>query len=191
MNETRLANRRVGLKLVVVTVAMFGFGYALVPLYDIICEVTGLNGRTADGPADLTGVTADESRTLTVQFMATVAAGAPWEFRPATASMEVQPGRTYQTTFFARNLMDSPKVAQASPSVAPARAARYFNKTECFCFTQQKFAPGEGLDMPLAFSVSPDVPDDVATLTLSYTFFEAKGGELAESTDDQERGSGV
>ena len=106
MNETRLANRRVGLKLVLVTVAMFGFGYALVPLYDIICEVTGLNGRTADGPADLTGVTADESRTLTVQFMATVAAGAPWEFRPALASMQVQPGRTYQTTFFARNLED-------------------------------------------------------------------------------------
>ena len=190
MNDARSANRRLGLKLVLVTVVMFGFGYALVPLYDIICEVTGLNGRTADGPADVTGVVVDEERTLTVQFMATVAVDAPWEFRPAVSKMEVHPGRTYQTTFFARNLVDQPRIARASPSVAPPRAARYFNKTECFCFTLQQFAPGEGKDMPLAFSVSPDVPSDVATLTLSYTFFEANVN-LPDTTDVQERGSGV
>jgi len=190
VDEARPANRRVALKLVFVTVAMFGFGYALVPLYDIICEVTGLNGRTADGPVAVAEARVDESRTLTVQFLATVAAGAPWEFRPALASMEVQPGRTYQTTFYARNLMEQPRIARASPSVAPARAAKYFNKTECFCFTFQQFEPGEGRDMPLAFSVSAEIPRDVSTLTLSYTFFEAKVN-LSGTTDDQQRGSGV
>jgi len=192
VEQTRSANRRLGFKLVVVTVAMFGFGYALVPLYDIICEVTGLNGRTADGPVAVNDRVVDESRTLTVEFMATVAAGAPWEFRPASTKMEVQPGRSYQTTFYARNLLDQPRIAQASPSVAPARAARYFNKTECFCFTFQEFAPGEGKDMPLAFNVSPDLPSDVSTLTLSYTFFEAKVKvSLPDTNNLQKRGSGV
>ncbi len=168
------SNRRVGLKLVAVTIVMFGFGFALVPLYDLICEVTGFNGRTADGPTQVSGIQADTSRSVTVEFVANVAANAPWEFRPAVSKLKVQPGRMYQTTFYARNLVSSARTAQAVPSVAPGRAARHFNKTECFCFTSQSFAPGEGKQMPLAFMVSPDLPKDVNTLTLSYTFFEAK-----------------
>jgi cytochrome c oxidase assembly protein subunit 11 len=151
---------------------MFGFGFALVPLYDVICDITGLNGRTADGPAASADYPVDESRAVTVEFVALENGYSAWEFRPAVTRMSVVPGKLYQTTFFARNLQAEPKVAQAVPSVAPGRAARHFNKTECFCFTRQVFEPGEGRDMPLVFVLDPKLPPDVATVTLSYTFFE-------------------
>jgi len=153
---------------------MFGFGYLLVPLYDIFCEITGLNGKT--GRLDETTIAAryqpDTSRLVTVQFVANNNLGMPWEFRPLAPSMQVYPGKVYAATFSARNPTMQDMVGQAVPSVAPGKAGRYFNKTECFCFSQQPLAAGETKTMPLRFIVDPNLPATVTTLTLAYTMFD-------------------
>ncbi len=185
---SRQLHGRVVSRLALFTVAMFGFGFALVPLYDVICDVTGLNGRTADEPADQETYVIDESRAVTVEFVALENGYADWEFRPAVTRMTVVPGKAYHTTFFARNRKTEAKVAQAVPSVAPGRAARHFNKTECFCFTRQEFQPGEGRDMPLVFVLDPRLPSDVSTVTLSYTFFELQDTPVAVNNGVQKSG---
>lgn len=170
-------NKRHGataVKLAVVVVAMFGFGYALVPLYDMICDITGLNGKTGQvTAADAARQQADETRTIKVEFVTNVNAGAPWEFSPSENSMEVHPGGTYRTTFYARNKTSNQLTGQAVPSVSPREASLYFNKTECFCFTQQAFDPGQARDMPVQFVVDSDLPEHIDSLVLSYTFFNA------------------
>ena len=167
------ANGRTARRLAIVVLAMFGFGYALVPLYDVLCEITGLGGRTGVVAAGSLDGGVDTSRTVKVQFLGTVNSRLPWEFRPNVASMEVHPGRVYETSYFARNLSEAATVGQARPSVAPSVASLHFNKTECFCFVQQEFAPGEARDMPVRFVLSRDLPADIATVTLSYTFFNS------------------
>ena len=167
-------NGKTARRLALVVLAMFGFGYALVPLYDVLCEITGLGGRTGVVTAAALDPRVDTDRTVTVQFLGTVNSRLPWEFRPGVTSMEVHPGRVYETTYFARNLSESATIGQARPSVAPSIASLHFNKTECFCFTEQKFAPGEGRDMPVRFVLSRDLPADIATVTLSYTFFNSR-----------------
>lgn len=167
-------NRRSAWRLTLVVVGMFGFGYALVPLYNVLCELTGLNGKTNSEAVALAALdgTTDQARLVTVEFLAMTNAGAPWEFAPHVARMQVHPGEFYQTSFYARNLTEHSLVGQAVPSVAPGTAARYFQKIECFCFTQQAFAPGEAKDMPLAFRIDPALAASVSTITLSYTFFD-------------------
>ncbi|MBT8061800.1 MAG: cytochrome c oxidase assembly protein [Gammaproteobacteria bacterium] len=157
-------------KLLVMAVAMFGFGFLLVPLYDVFCEITGLNGKT-ENTAQMVSEAPDLERLVTVEFTGTVNEGGPWEFAPAQARMRVHPGKLYATTFYARNLGDANVAGQAVPSVAPGQAAAYFRKTECFCFTRQEFAGGEAKDMPLRFILDPDLPKHVETVTLSYTMF--------------------
>lgn len=160
-------------KLVGVAALMFGFGFALVPLYQVICEITGMNGFVSNRVAENADVVeVDRSREITVEFVATVNNQGPWEFRPVTSSMKVHPGEIYTTAYYAENLTAEPLVGQASYSVAPGRAARWFGKPDCFCFTQQKFAANEGRDMPVTFFVSPNLPEDVKRVTLAYTFFE-------------------
>ena len=159
--------RRLGL----LAVAMFGFGYLLVPLYDVFCEITGFGGKT-NGTAVAAVERVDESRTVTVEFVTTVNQYAPWEFRAEKATMEVHPGKLYRASFRARNLSGQDKTAQAVPSVAPNAAARYFRKTECFCFTEQPFAPEEERELEVQFIVDSQLPDYVDTVTLSYTFFD-------------------
>ena len=171
-NRTQ-ANGKTARRLAVVVLAMFGFGYALVPLYDVLCEITGLGGRTGVVEAGALDGAVDTSRTVKVQFLGTVNSRLPWEFRPSVASMEVHPGQVYETTYFARNLSDTATIGQARPSVAPSVASLHFNKTECFCFVEQEFAPGEARDMPVRFVLSRDLPADIATVTLSYTFFNS------------------
>lgn len=166
------SNKKVVTMLVAMAFFMTGFGFALVPLYDIFCEVTGLNGKTADGPVVVKSVKVDESRLVTVQFVANLNKNAPWKFRPAVFEMQVHPGKLMETSFYAENLTDKNKVAQAVPSVTPGQVAKYFKKTECFCFTQQAFKPKEGRNMPLRFMLDPEFPEDINTVTLSYTFFE-------------------
>lgn len=162
-------------KLVALTVGMFGFGYLLVPLYDVFCDITGVGGRTG-GPAATTAVfDPDRSRSIRVEFVGSVNANGPWEFRPDQSSMTVHPGEMVTTTFWARNERDREVVGQAVPSVAPGQAARYFQKTECFCFTEQRFAPGEGRHMPVVFVIDPELPRHLDTVTLSYTFFDQAG----------------
>ena len=158
-------------KLAGIAVAMFAFGFALVPLYEI-CQVTGANGKTGDQYQATEQLIIDESREVTVQFLANNNANMPWQFRPSVRTMKVVPGKMYETTFFAGNITRDSMIGQAVPSVAPFHAAEYFHKTECFCFEQQELAGGDQIDMPLRFIIDPQLPDTVKTLTLSYTLFD-------------------
>lgn len=172
-NSVEQQNKKIALKGLLIVVGMFLFGYALVPIYDIICDVTGLNGKTGViEKAEVTGP--DLSREITVKFTGSLASGAPFEFKPEQATMTVNPGGLYDTRYVAKNLTPAPIVAQATPSVSPREASLYFNKTECFCFTRQEFKPGEKKDMPVQFIIDRDIPDHVKSVVLSYTFFETK-----------------
>ncbi len=166
------ASSHTAVKLLFVVIGMFGFGFALVPLYDAICDLTGLNGKTGEQYTSREALQIDSERTIKIQFLASNNAGMPWEFRPEARSLEVHPGEQYATTFYVRNPADKNIIAQAIPSVTPFRAAEYLHKTECFCFDQQELASGESLDMPLRFIIDPSIPSDVKTLTLSYTIFD-------------------
>jgi cytochrome c oxidase assembly protein subunit 11 len=157
-------------KLLLMTLAMFGFGYLLVPIYDVFCEITGLGGRTG-GQVTAAQLEPDLDRLVTIEFIASVNQGAPWEFRPTVSRMQVHPGQMYQTSFYARNTSNDYLIGQAVPSVAPGQMARYLQKTECFCFTAQDFLAGESKDMPVIFFLDPEIPEHIDTVTLSYTFF--------------------
>ena len=160
--------------LLAIAVLMVGFGYVLVPLYDVVCDITGLNGKTGvttTAEVEKNQPAVDDSRTVTVQFDGTVKSDLPWTFRPNKFSMEVQLGKLYHADYYAKNTAAVEIVGQAVPSVAPAKASKYFNKTECFCFTEQLLQAGEEMQMPLTFIISRDLPDDVKLVTLSYTFF--------------------
>lgn len=172
LTDVKRANRRLAGRLALGAVAMFGFAYLLVPLYDILCEITGIGGRTSNEAATVVaGAPVDRERTVMVEFVASLNQGAPWEFHPQVVRMEVNPGEFYQTHYVARNLTGQALVGQAVPSVAPGTAAQHFQKVECFCFERQEFRPGESRDMPLAFRIDPRLPESVRTVTLSYTFF--------------------
>ena len=169
------ARRNAGwLKLAGVALAAFAFTFALVPLYRIACEkVFGI--RLEQGPGQAGTAAAGEARkarTVTVQFDGGVNSKLPWAFHPTELSMQVVPGELNETMYVARNEGQAAIVGSATPSVAPARASGHFTKTECFCFTAQTLQPGEKRDMPVRFIVDPDLPDDVRTITLSYTFFK-------------------
>jgi cytochrome c oxidase assembly protein subunit 11 len=170
--NTRRDNRRVSLKLAGVAVGMFVFGYALVPLYDVICEVTGLNGKTGRAEARASDKV-DQDRWVTVEFTGNSMGGLPWEFRALQKSMRVHPGEVAVAYYEARNTVAEAITGQAVPSVAPNKAAAHFKKIECFCFSQQLLKAGEYRKMPVQFVVSPDLPKEVTTVTLSYAFFNA------------------
>ena len=160
-------------------VLMFGFGYLMVPIYNVFCDLTGLNGKTgAISTAQAANLAIDRERRIKVEFIATLNQQAEWDFGPAVASMMVHPGQQYKTHFYARNQRSRAVVGQAIPSVAPGRAATHFNKTECFCFNQQQFAPLESRDLPLVFVVDPDIPADIETVTLSYTLFDIQPQQI-------------
>lgn len=158
-------------RLLILAAAMFGFGFALVPLYDVFCEITGFGGRT-----NTEAVVVNEApvldREVRIEFMTTVNSYAPFEFAADADSMTVHPGKMYFATFTAKNLSASDKVAHAVPSVAPIAAAEHFVKIECFCFDSQAFVGNEEKAMPVQFIVDPDLPDYVDTITLQYTFFD-------------------
>ncbi len=170
------AHSKVARKLLLLTVCMFGFGFAMVPIYDVFCDLTGLNGKTGRvSEAQSARMGVDENRLITVEFVSTINGGAgPWEFAPAQAKMQVTPGELYTTHYRARNLSAAERVGRAVPSVAPAVASRYFQKTQCFCFEKQDFAAHEAREMPLTFVIDPRIPPGVDTVTLSYTFFNAE-----------------
>ncbi len=182
-NANRTEDNRKVLKIsVVVAVLMVGFGFALVPLYDIICDITGLNGKTGVIAASEVKEQ-DVGHTVTVQFDGTVNSDLPWSFKPKQFSMEVVPGKLYSTEYIARNISDSGVTGQAVPSVAPNEASIYFSKTECFCFTEQLLEPGEEKQMPVTFIVSSDLPTDIEVLTLSYTFFNKSRMTTAQKAE--------
>jgi len=165
-------NAGLAARLVLMAAGSFAFGFALVPLYDVVCEVTGIGSRdrlTRAGTAD--GQSPVEGRTIVVEFTASVPAGG-WIFEPVEPTMEIQPGRLYETHYRARNLAAGAVTGQAVPSVAPMRAARYFVKTECFCFTPQSFSGGEEREMAVRFVVDRELPPGIDRLTLSYAFYD-------------------
>lgn len=155
---------------------MFGFGFALVPLYNVLCEVAGLNGKsstlTGAGAPAAAVATATPAREVTVEFVASTNADLNWEFRPAVAHMKVRLGETAEAVYVARNRETHAVTGQAIPSVAPGLAARHFHKIECFCFTEQTLGAGEHKDMTVRFRVDPALADSIHTVTLGYTFFD-------------------
>jgi len=160
-------------KLVAVVVIMFAFVFVvMVPLYNVLCQALGINGKGSGEAYTSVQAAVDTERTVTVQFIATNNDGMPWEFRPSVTEMKVHPGATNDTTFYARNPTSHDMVAQAIPSFSPSRSAEYFHKTECFCFHQQPLAADTGEQMPLQFIVDQDLPKDIHTITLSYTLFD-------------------
>jgi cytochrome c oxidase assembly protein subunit 11 len=162
------------LKMVGVALLAFAFTFSLVPLYRLACEkVFGVRlSRSAIGDAQATAPSTAKGRVITVQFDGSTNSKLPWEFSPKQVSMQVRVGQQYATSYFARNTSAHTVVGSAVPSVAPARASGYFGKTECFCFTAQTLQAGEARDMPVRFIVDPNLPADISTLTLSYTFFK-------------------
>lgn len=183
ISRLRRDNRRMLGKLVVVAGAMFGFGYALVPMYRTICDALGINVLSVSERVTGSGLTAaaarkantqvDKSRSITVEFDAN--ARGPWDFKPAQRSMQVHPGELVTVMYEFRNKQDRTMAAQAIPSYAPMQAASHFNKLECFCFNEYTLKPGESKQWPVVFYVDPKLPRDVTTITLSYTFFEVAG----------------
>jgi cytochrome c oxidase assembly protein subunit 11 len=170
--DRRRANRRLVFGLLVMTASSFAFGWALVPLYDVFCRAVGIgNAEAKAGPAQVVEAV-DLNREVTVEFVASPASVGSFEFKPKVASLKVHPGKLYETAFYAKNLTSAASVAQAVPSISPGSSAQYFHKTECFCFSPQKFAVGEGRDMPVRFIVDPHLPANVDRLTLSYTFYD-------------------
>ncbi len=160
-------------KLVVVTIAMFAFVFVvMVPLYNVLCDALGINGKTSGEVYTAVDVQVDISREIKVQFVASNNADMPWKFGPSVTAMKVNPGAVNETVFFASNPRPEAMVAQAIPSISPARAAEYFHKTECFCFNQQPLDGKSSAEMPLQFIVDQDLPGDIKTITLSYTIFD-------------------
>ena len=173
MNDAqRRESRKLVAKLGVIVLAMFGFGYALVPFYEKICEVTGLrNIAQADAVAN---TQVDATRAVRIELDSNVRK-LPWTFRAAEAVVDVHPGEVRQVEFVIANTTDHAMTGQAIPSYGPRDAAQYFRKLECFCFAQQTLQAGETRRMPVVFVVDPALPKDIATITLSYTFFEVEG----------------
>jgi cytochrome c oxidase assembly protein subunit 11 len=179
-------NKALVKRLLLISVAMFGFGFALVPLYSLMCDAFGINGRfldiesgkytAADGRVAGKKLAArkDTSRYVTVLFLTSLNQNLQWEFRPLTRKVKVHPGEITTVKFYARNGTGRKVVAQAIPSLTPGQAVKYFTKMECFCFTQQTFEPGEAREMPLQFVVDPDLPKYINTITLAYTFFDTE-----------------
>lgn len=172
MSDSQSQIRKQVTRLTLACVLMFGFGFALVPLYDVFCDITGLNGKvTRTGPASEPMVI-DHSRKVRLQLTAVHNDAMPWRFVPNSKVIEIHPGLTGRTHFIAANPTDRLMIAQAVPSVAPAEAADYLQKVNCFCFERQQLAPGETQDMPLVFVIDPALPEHIRTITLSYTLFD-------------------
>lgn len=175
-------------RLLLMVAGAFAFAFALVPLYNVLCEATGFNGKTAGQGKILNGfgvgglktasapaAKVDVGRRIRVEFTGTVMPGLPWDMRPLTLSLDVHPGELQQVSYLVRNTSDRRITGQAVPSVSPGQAAQHFEKIECFCFSQQTLGPGEAMELPLAFIVKPEVDRDISQITLSYAFFGIDG----------------
>lgn len=178
MTSSDSRHRRILARLLAGTAIAFAFGYALVPLYNVFCELTGINGRSRTWqPGGLVATAAplrtDDSRAITVEFTGNVMPELAWEVAPLQPRMVVHPGEMHEVRYRVRNLAAEPLVGQAVPSVSPGQAARHFQKIECFCFREQRLAPGESREMPVVFVLRPEIDSGVHTVTLSYAFYRA------------------
>jgi len=180
MAKMNTENKKIVQNLSFVVLGMFCFGFALVPLYDVFCEYTGLNGKTGVQYVSEEQMQVDTSRKIKVEFLANTNDGMPWEFKAKTYSVMVHPGEATKVEYVAKNVTNRDIVGRATPSVSPGTAANYFQKTECFCFTEQLLKAGEEKVMPVVFIVDPAIDEDVKEITLSYTFFTQSGSEEAK-----------
>lgn len=165
-------NAKLVRKLIVIAVLMFGFGYALVPLYNVLCDITGQNKKLQETAVGENEFAVDESREVTVEFITALNESTPMEFRAETRTMKVHPGQFYTVNFYAKNNLAGKIKAQAIPSISPGLAEEFFKKTQCFCFETQTFEGHEEKVMPVRFVVNPKLPDRYKIITLSYTFFD-------------------
>jgi cytochrome c oxidase assembly protein subunit 11 len=165
-------HRRLALKLIAIALGSFALGYALVPFYNVLCAITGLGDQTALARRAVAVEKPDLNRTITVDFMAELPTIGSWSFHPLVRSIQIHPGKLYSAQFFAQNLTGHATVAQAVPNISPSKAAAYFHKTECFCFSPQRFAKDEGKTMPVRFIVDPSLPIYLDRITLSYMFYD-------------------
>ena len=177
-------NKRVLQNLLFVVLGMFCFGFALVPLYDVFCEYTGLNGKTGVQYVSAEQLQVDTSREIKVEFLANTNDGMPWEFKALTYSINVHPGEANRVEFVVKNTTNRDIIGRATPSVSPGLAAAYFKKTECFCFTEQLLKAGEEKIMPVVFIVDPAINKNIREITLSYTFFIQPGSEDKTASQD-------
>ncbi len=173
MSELNGKNKRLIIKLGVGVVFMFGFCYLLVPLYNLVCKQTGINGRSSTRDAVAAHAVIDQSRSVDVTFTTTIHGDLPFQFKPLIRHIRLHPGETQQVYFFIENDAGHDMTVQAIPSIAPGLAAKYLKKTECFCFTQQTLVKSERADMPVIFRIDPELPEDITYLTLNYTLFDA------------------
>ena len=172
MNEdVSVENRKLTRQLWLMAAGAFGFGFALIPLYDVMCDITGYGNRASLREASAEVETAASDRRVTVEMISATPTFGSWEFHPLAASIVVEPGKLYETKFYAKNLQEQSVTAQAIPSIAPSQATRFFHKTECFCFTPQHFDGLEGREMSVRFIVDPDLPDNVDRVTLAYSMY--------------------
>lgn len=178
-----MSNKRLITWLFVLVIGMFGFGFALVPIYDVLCDAFGINGKTSNTAWVGGEQVVDSSREIRMQFISSNAEGMQWRFGPQSNEMILHPGESRMMNFIAHNPTSKPMVAQAIPSVAPSAAAAYLHKTECFCFEQQVLQPGETVEMPVRFILDPGLPQEVRRLTLAYTLFDVtdRMGDLIEN----------
>jgi cytochrome c oxidase assembly protein subunit 11 len=174
-SSTTKQNSKVVKKLMLIVFGMFGFGFALVPLYDVFCDITGLNGKTSTTAAVYNVEKIDTQRVVTVQFISRTAQGIPWKFEPMVREIKVHPGEMKLVKFYAKNESTRDIIGQAVPSVSPGLASAYFQKIECFCFTQQPLKANEEVEMALQFYVDPELSEDITTITLSYTLYDVTG----------------
>lgn len=187
-------------RLLLMVAAAFVFAFAMVPIYNVLCEATGFNGKTAgqgvirDGfgvgglqTASAPASKVDTGRTVRVEFTGTVMPGLPWDMRPLTLSLDIHPGELQQVSYLVRNTSNRTIVGQAVPSVTPGQAAQHFEKIECFCFSQQTLGPGEAREMPLAFIVKPEVDRSISHITLSYAFFSIDGQRQTLTSNGEAR----
>jgi cytochrome c oxidase assembly protein subunit 11 len=171
--QVDLKNKKLVRKLIWMVIGSLLFAFALVPLYDVLCTLTGLNGKTNNTAAVLSTAKVDETRWVNVQFTTNVMPGLGWNFYPKQASIKLHPGKIETVIFIAKNTTNEVVVGRAVPSITPGIAAANLKKIECFCFVNQSLKPGEEKEMPLRFFVSPELPRDVSDMTLSYAFFPA------------------
>jgi cytochrome c oxidase assembly protein subunit 11 len=182
MDTPKRANRKLVRALLIMTAGSFAFGWALVPLYDVLCRAAGIGNAEAKAGKATVVEAVDPNREVTIEFLVQPGSVGGFDFKPTVASMRIHPGKLYDTMFHARNLTGEGAVAQAVPSISPTGTAKYFHKTECFCFSPQKFGPNEARDMPVRFIVDPKLPGNVDKLTLAYTIFDTTAAAAQSAT---------
>lgn len=171
--QRQKANKKLAIKMLWLVAASIIFAVAMVPLYNVLCTLTGLNGKTSNTAETLAKAKVDNTRYVTVQFTSSVMSGLGWNFYPKQSSIKLHPGQIETVIFEAKNITSEVQSGQAIPSVTPSIASIYLKKIECFCFVRQSLNPGEVKEMPLRFFVSPELPQDVKEMTLSYSFYKA------------------